>query len=170
MRTYQVPNEWQELDEEEESDGGQELLSTYGPFSVILYARVKKLKLFEVSDASSFLEKFAYFYIKNAKEMSTNEAAFRNIRTLVSLFPSPKRFTQLVSFHRLRGRDMAFFKLALDVLTYYYKATESPLFVKLQKEVIPLALQFYSTLSAQTLKEIASELTSSINKSEYSAH
>ena len=143
-------------------------MSTYGPFSVILYSRVKKLKLFDVSEPSSFLEKFIVFYTKHAREMNKNEAALANVQSLVSLFPSPKRFTKLLSFHRLRGRDMVFFKLALDIMTFYYKTTEAPLFTKLQKEVIPLALQFYKALSPPTLKEITTELLSYVsNKSTF---
>ncbi len=161
-----MPNEWQELDEEEESDGGQELLSTYGPFSVILYARVKKLKLFDIGEPGAFLERFVDFYIRNAKEMGNKGTALKSVQTLVSLFPSPRRFTKLLHFHRLRGRDMVFFKVALDIMTFYYKETESPLFSRLQNEIIPLALQFYRSLSPQTIKDVSSELMSCINKSE----
>jgi len=132
-------------------------MSTYGPFSVILYARVKKLKLFEISDSSNFLEKLIEFYSKNAREISKNDA-LKNIKTLISLFPSPKRFTKLLGFHRAKGRDMIFFKLALDIMTFYYKTIESPLFIKLQREIIPLALNFYKIVGTSVLKEIISEL------------
>ncbi len=162
---YEVPNDWQELDEEETSDNGQELLSAYGPFSVILYARIKKLKLFNINDIGDFLENLADFYVRNIKETEKSEAAVRSLQTLVGLFPPPGRFMQLLRFHQQKGREMIFFKLALDILHFYYKATEAPMFVRLQRDVIPLGTRLYRNLSEETLKEIADILRSCVGKS-----
>jgi len=164
---YEVPNDWQELEEEEESDNGQELLSSYGPFSVILYARVKKLKLFDITDAGEFIESLAGFYVNNIKDADKSESALKKLKTLVSLFPSPKRFMQLLKFHRQKGKEMVFFKLAVDILTFFNKVTESPLFARLQKEVIPLAIQFYKSMNQDTLKDISNMLRSSCEKSKW---
>ena len=165
MRTFQVPNEWQELDEEEVSDGGQELLSSYGPFSVMLYSRIKKLKLFEIPGSSLFLEKVIKFYVTNAKKMETDFISVKNLKTLIGLFPSYKRFNILLSSRRRVAKDMTFFKLALDIMTQYYQLTEIPLYRKLQCEVIPLALTFYKLLPTECLTEINNELQSALNKS-----
>jgi len=163
LRTFEVPNEWQELDEEEESDIGQELLSSYGPLSVILYSRVKKHKLFPVPESSLFLEKLASFYLRNAANMEKDIAAMKNIKLLVSFFPSYKQFKELLKANHFRNRDFIFFKLALDILTFYYKTTELPLFKKLQTEIISLALAFYTSLTNSCLHDIVTELISCID-------
>lgn len=166
MRTFQVPNEWQELDEEELSDGGQELLSSCGPLSVILYARVKKQKLFTIHESSLFLEKLVSFYIKNVSKMENSIVAMKNMKSLASLFPSIKELDELLKTRRIRSRDMVFFKLILDILTLYYKQIEVPLFKKLQSEIIPLALFFYESHSTQSLNDLATDLISCVdNKS-----
>lgn len=158
LRTYQVLNEWQELEEEELSDNGQELMSTYGPFSVILYARLKKLQLFQVpEDPSVFLKTLVQFYTKNAEEMGTKKESMMNVRALVSLFSSSKELKEILSFRQLRGKDRVFFKVALDIMTFYYRIAEAPLFKKLQTEVIPLALHFYSSLDSRALRELLNE-------------
>ena len=160
LRTYQVLNEWQELDEEELSDNGQELMSNYGPFSVILYARLKKLQLFEIPEEPFlFLKSLIQFYKKNAEGMGDNKDCCANVKALVSMFPPSKEFIEILGFHQLRGKDRVFLKIALDIMTFYYKVTESPLFKKLQSEVIPLALHFYKSLNSQTLQEIINELS-----------
>ena len=165
MRTYQVPNDWQELDEEEESDNGQELMSSYGPLSVILYARVKKLKLFEPSDASSFLGQLADFYMRSLKELEKGEGGLQNIKGFINILPSPKRLRQLVNFRRLAGRDVVFFKFSLDMLASYYKITEGPLYTKLQREILPLAVELHRWLSPAALKDMAEELGRCMKKS-----
>lgn len=160
LRTYQVLNEWQELDEEELSDNGQELMSTYGPFSVMLYGRLKKLQLFEIpEEPSQFLRSLIQFYTKNAEEMGKNKDCFANVKALVSMFPSSKEFIEILGFHQLRGKDRVFLKIALDIMTFYYKVTEIPLFKKLQSDIIPLALRFYESLNSQALQEIINELS-----------
>ena len=165
---YEVPNDWQELDEEEESDGAQELLSSFGPFSVILYSRIKKLKLFDVNDSESFLRNLLEFYIKNIKNADKSEEAIRNIKALVDLFPSTKKFCNLLKFHHQQGSEMIFFKLALDIWYFYCKATDGPLFTKLQKDVIPLAIKLYKTMSGKALDEVAELLSSYVAKSNVS--
>jgi hypothetical protein len=168
LRTFEVLNEWQELDEEEESDAGQELLSSYGPLSVILYSRVKKHELFPVPAPSLFLEKLVAFYMKNAANMEKDPTAMKTIKLLVSFFPTYKEFKELLKSNRFRGRDFIFFKLALDILTVYYKTIELPLFKKLQCEIIPLALSFYSSLTNSCLHDIVTELMSCIdNRSKF---
>ncbi len=162
---YEVPNDWQELDEEEESDNGQELLTAYGPFSVILYARLKKLKLFPINDIGDFLENLAEFYVTNIKQADKSEEAVRNLRTLVGLFPPPGRFMQLLRYHQQKGREMVFFKLALDVMHFYCKLTESPLFVRLQKDILPLGIRLYSSMSEEALKDVADMLRCCVSKS-----
>lgn len=153
-------NEWQELDEEELSDNGQELMANYGPFSVVLYGRLKKLQLFEVpEDTSDFLRTLIIFYTKNAEGMEKNKDNLNNVKALVSLFPSSKELIEMLGFHQLRGKDRVFIKIALDIMTFYYKITELPLFQKLQSDIIPLALHFYKGLNYQTLQEIISELS-----------
>lgn len=162
---YEVPNDWQELEEEEESEGAQELLLSYGPFSVILYSRVKKLKLFSVTEPENFLKSLLEFYIKNIKHADKSEEAICNIKTLVGLFPPIKKFCNLLKFHRQQGAEMIFFKLAIDILYFYYKATDGPLFVKLQKDVVPLAINLYKTLSGKALDDITEMIRSSVAKS-----
>lgn len=160
LRTYQVLNDWQELDEEELSDNAQELMSNYGPFSVMLYGRLKKVKLFDVPEEPSvFLKSLIRFFTKNAKEIMKSKESYENIKKLVSLFPSPKEFKDILGFHQLRGKERVFLKVALDIMIFYYEMTELPLFEKLQKDIIPLALNFYKLLTPQALKEITNELS-----------
>lgn len=139
-------------------------MSNYGPFSVILYARIKKLKLFEINEANTFLEKLADYYVRNIKDAEQDERKKEKVKTLVNLLPSPKKLMQLIKFHRQSGRDMVFFKLALDILTFYYKTFEYPLFTSLQKEIFPLTLQLYKSLSNTTIKDITKEITDSVAK------
>eukprot|EP00826_Nyctotherus_ovalis_P002147 TRINITY_DN10404_c0_g4_i1.p1 TRINITY_DN10404_c0_g4~~TRINITY_DN10404_c0_g4_i1.p1 ORF type:complete len:150 (-),score=28.20 TRINITY_DN10404_c0_g4_i1:185-634(-) len=133
-------------------------MSTYGPFSVILYARLKKLRLFEVPEEPSlFLKSFIQFYTKNAEEMGSKKESTINVKALVSLFSSSKELKEILSFRQLRGKDRVFFKVALDIMTFYYRIAEAPLFKKLQTEVIPLALHFYQSLNPRTLRELLNE-------------
>eukprot|EP00826_Nyctotherus_ovalis_P047634 TRINITY_DN5507_c0_g1_i17.p1 TRINITY_DN5507_c0_g1~~TRINITY_DN5507_c0_g1_i17.p1 ORF type:complete len:100 (-),score=28.31 TRINITY_DN5507_c0_g1_i17:107-406(-) len=55
---------------------------------------------------------------------------------------------------------MALFKLILDIMICYYRATEKPVYKKLRKEVIPLALKFYATIPEAMLVGTVSELIS----------
>lgn len=58
---------------------------------------------------------------------------------------------------------MIFFKLTLDILTHYYRTVEAPLFRKLQTEIIPLAIAFYSWHTNHSLFCIVTEFTDCMN-------
>lgn len=135
-------------------------MRTYGPYSVILYARLRKARQIEsLHDGLSFIKKFIGVYLKNMGQGPKNCIALANLESLVSNFPTRKQFVELIDFHRLGGeKDMICFKLTLDMMTFYYRRSEKPLFKKLKYEVIPLALKFYKLITDQTLSEINREL------------
>lgn len=136
-------------------------MSTYGPLAVLLYTGVKKSNLFRITNASFFLEELIEFYLDNALKLSEYESATWKLHSLVSLFPSTEYFTKLLPTHsKPLFKEMVIFKLLLDVMTWYYKVTERPLYKKLQREVIPLALNFYKSITRSTLKEININLIS----------
>eukprot|EP00826_Nyctotherus_ovalis_P031565 TRINITY_DN2524_c0_g3_i2.p2 TRINITY_DN2524_c0_g3~~TRINITY_DN2524_c0_g3_i2.p2 ORF type:complete len:163 (+),score=36.87 TRINITY_DN2524_c0_g3_i2:475-963(+) len=137
-------------------------MAAYGPLAVIVYAEVKKHNLFKITNASFFLEELIEFYMDNAQKISEDETAIGKLHLLVSLFPSTEYLAKLLPTRtKSSSRDMVLIKLLLDIMAWYYKATERPLFTKLQKEIIPLALTFYRSISKEKLKEINVNLLSS---------
>eukprot|EP00826_Nyctotherus_ovalis_P066782 TRINITY_DN990_c0_g1_i5.p1 TRINITY_DN990_c0_g1~~TRINITY_DN990_c0_g1_i5.p1 ORF type:complete len:171 (-),score=15.54 TRINITY_DN990_c0_g1_i5:114-626(-) len=142
----------------EELEDVQMLLNCYGPIAITLHMEMKTSGILGEYESVHFLKKLVHFYAKNLMEMEKNRFALLNIRRLVSLFPSFSQLRKILRPHTYRGREMIFFKLLLDILTNYYKATEIPLFKTLQGKVIPLALSFYSSQSTSTLHDIVEEL------------
>ena len=59
---------------------------------------------------------------------------------------------------------MLIYKIAIDVYESYYKNFESPSFKIYQKEVIPLALKYYSILSANVIIKINDHIKNLIQK------
>jgi len=103
--------------------------------------------------------------VKNVSEAEKDENSAILLKQLIGQFPSPKKFLSLVHFHTEKGREIIFFKLAVDILENYYKIREKPLFGRLQKEVFPLALKFYSVINDETLNEITDMLKTTVRKS-----
>lgn len=137
-------------------------MSAYGPLAVVIYAEVKKRGLFKITNASFFLEELIEFYMDNAQKIFENEVATVKLHSLVSIFPSTDYLAKLLPTRaKSSSKDMVLTKLLLDIMVWYYKATERPLFTKLQKEIIPLALSFYRSISREKLKEINVSLLSS---------
>lgn len=165
LRTYDVPNDWKELEEEEEHEYSQRLLSTYGPFSVVIYARIKNGKLFTIDLNKDFSTFLIEFYAKCMTEINTNESAFKDLKKLVELFPYPNKILRLVGSQRNNVKEMLFIKITTDIQENYHKSVERPLFKTLQKKVFPLALKFYSRLEERTISEINNLLKPQIDKS-----
>lgn len=137
-------------------------MSTYGSLAVIIYKGVKKHNLFKITNASFFLEEFIEFYMNNAQRVSKHVIVAEKLHLLVSLFPTTEQLDKLLSSRSANlSKEMLILKLLLDIMTWYYKTTEKPLYKKLQKEVIPLALKFYMAIGNSALKEININLLSS---------
>jgi len=137
-------------------------MSTYGPLAVLVYTGVKKCNLFRITNASFFLEELIDFYLDNAVKLCEHETAKWKLHSLIALFPSTEYFTKLLPTHcKALFKEMVIFKLLLDIMTWYYKVTERPLYKKLQREIIPLALSFYRSITKSTLKEVNVNLISS---------
>jgi len=165
LRTYEVPDDWKELEKEEESEYSQRLLAVYGPFSVVLYARIRNGKLFTINVEKDFAVFITEFYMRCIGEMDTNEKAFRDLKSLIKLFPSSSKILKLLHSQKKNVKEMMFMKLAIDILEHYHKIIEKPLFTTLQRKVLPLALKFYSTLEEETISEMNNLLNSRIDKS-----
>lgn len=162
---YEVPNDWQDLIEEEESDYAQEMLSTYGPFSVVLYSRVKKLNLFSAESDNGFLDSLANFYTDNMHDIG-NERSLQNLKDLVQQFPPIPKLLKLFKRRKQTVKETVFFKLAIDILENFYKKTEEPVYAKLRSQVFPLAIKFYSSLNELIINEINELIKSYVNRSE----
>ena len=89
MRTYEVPNDWKELEKEEISEFGRKLISTYGPFSVVIYSRIKEKNLLNINnidDIDDFLLTLLKFYTKCMNDIATNERSFKSLKNFIELF------------------------------------------------------------------------------------
>eukprot|EP00826_Nyctotherus_ovalis_P007132 TRINITY_DN1175_c0_g1_i17.p1 TRINITY_DN1175_c0_g1~~TRINITY_DN1175_c0_g1_i17.p1 ORF type:complete len:169 (+),score=34.78 TRINITY_DN1175_c0_g1_i17:436-942(+) len=161
---YEVPNDWQDLIEEEESDYAQEMLSAYGPFSVVLYSRVKKLNLFSTESDNGFLGSLAGFYTDNMHNIG-NEKSLQNIKDLVQQFPPIPKLLKLFEHYRQTVKETVFFKLAIDILENFYKKTEEPVYTELRSQVLPFAIKFYSSLNKLIINEINELIKSYVSRS-----
>eukprot|EP00826_Nyctotherus_ovalis_P047631 TRINITY_DN5507_c0_g1_i12.p3 TRINITY_DN5507_c0_g1~~TRINITY_DN5507_c0_g1_i12.p3 ORF type:complete len:152 (-),score=44.22 TRINITY_DN5507_c0_g1_i12:202-657(-) len=107
------------------------------------------------------MEELIEFYVQNIRIVDKSELASQNLHALVPLLPSLRELrTLLNNVHKYTSRKMALFKLILDIMICYYRATEKPVYKKLRKEVIPLALKFYATIPEAMLVGTVSELIS----------
>ena len=150
----EVINDWKEIEEEKRNKCAQDLLSMYGPFSVIIYSRIKKSELFQIPDANNFIRSFIEFYLKNIHNIKKSEEYSKNIKTLISFFPSGKKFIRLLRFHNHNAKERILFKLAIDISENYFKSMERPIFSKLQKRIFPLAVRFYERMTDEALTDI----------------
>eukprot|EP00826_Nyctotherus_ovalis_P032769 TRINITY_DN2638_c0_g1_i2.p1 TRINITY_DN2638_c0_g1~~TRINITY_DN2638_c0_g1_i2.p1 ORF type:complete len:168 (+),score=45.98 TRINITY_DN2638_c0_g1_i2:617-1120(+) len=102
-------------------------------------------------------------------EMDVSEKAFKDIKKLVGLFPSSRKVLKLMRSQRNSEREMLFMKVTIDIMENYCKVVEKPLFAKLQGDVFPMALKFYSGLDERILNEMNDLLRLRVDKraSEY---
>ena len=132
------------------SEYAKNLLSTYGLLSVLLYTKVKKYKVFPLGIHRELFVSLIDYYGKSmqGKEKEQLESGFKD---LIKIFPSSITLLELLKKHKKTVKGMLFFKLSIDILENYYKATESPTYEKLRKEIFPLAIEFYSELPSNTI-------------------
>eukprot|EP00826_Nyctotherus_ovalis_P032772 TRINITY_DN2638_c0_g1_i6.p1 TRINITY_DN2638_c0_g1~~TRINITY_DN2638_c0_g1_i6.p1 ORF type:complete len:176 (+),score=43.54 TRINITY_DN2638_c0_g1_i6:617-1144(+) len=98
-------------------------------------------------------------------EMDVSEKAFKDIKKLVGLFPSSRKVLKLMRSQRNSEREMLFMKVTIDIMENYCKVVEKPLFAKLQGDVFPMALKFYSGLDERILNEMNDLLRLRVDKS-----
>lgn len=127
---------------------------------MILCSRVKRFRIFSLGNSRDFFTSLADCYAKNMQE--TQRSGLKN---LIKIFPSSITFYELLRKHEKTGRGMLFFKLAVDILENYYKTTEAPMYEKLRKEVIPLAIKTYSNLSAKTINDLNHIIKTNVRRS-----
>lgn len=149
------------VDEKQAGGTEKKLESLYGPLAWKLYSNIRSQGLFKITSVSFFMEELIEFYVQNIRIVDKSELASQNLHALVPLLPSLRELrTLLTNVHKYTSRKMALFKLILDIMICYYKATEKPVYKKLRKEVIPLALKFYATIPEAMLVGMVSELIS----------
>lgn len=153
------------LGEGEASEYTRRLLSTYGPFSVVLYARVKKFKLVPLSENGDFVDALIEFYLRNVQEVNKTKEAYKSIKKLIDFLPSSRRFIHILKFHKPTAKERILFKLAIDVLENFYRATGRPMFKRLQTKVFPLALRFYRRMTDEALTDINLRIRAKSKKS-----
>eukprot|EP00826_Nyctotherus_ovalis_P061365 TRINITY_DN8726_c0_g2_i2.p1 TRINITY_DN8726_c0_g2~~TRINITY_DN8726_c0_g2_i2.p1 ORF type:complete len:110 (-),score=20.72 TRINITY_DN8726_c0_g2_i2:4-333(-) len=101
----------------------------------------------------------ASYYAKSMQETTKS-----GLKRLIEIFPPSAKFLELLKKHKKTARGMLFFKLIVDISENYHK-TEAPLYEKLRKETIPLAIKFYSELNAKTITDLGHTITSNIRRS-----
>jgi len=152
------------LAEEEESDYAQNTLSSYRPFSVILYSRVKKLNLFFADSDDDFLCSLANFYTENIHNIQ-NERSLNNLKDLINQFPLTPKLFKLIKHYNQTVKEMIFFKLVIDIMENFYKKTEQPIFTKLRGQVLPLAINFYTSINELVIQNINRIIKLHVNES-----
>ena len=152
-------DEWREIALIEESKRGKAILSRYGSFPAVLYWRIRKRKLFKSSVAEKFMDDFISYYFSHAATVNTSPFSFSKIECLAELIPNPSSIRGLLKFHRFTVYNAIFFKLVIDILSYYYITTGTPLFKKYKEEVIPLAIAIYQVLPQYTVLKIYDDLS-----------
>jgi hypothetical protein len=150
--------EWQDIEELEQTEKGRRALGAFGTFPALLYLRVKRKKLFSLSDFDHFPEEFIEFYLLNARNSNTSNPGANSLKALVLLLPSPKSIGRLLKYHMLSAKTALFFKLSVDLLSRYYTTTEAPMFTTYRQQVIPLALEVYTALPATIITALFLEL------------
>ena len=109
------------------------------------------------------------FFINNIREIENSKSARENIRNLIGIIPNLQFIKEnFLVRHNKSPKEKILVKLIIDIMTWYYKLTEEPLYQALKKEIIPFAINFYKSLSETCLKEIELELIScGCNSSKY---
>lgn len=142
----------------ENSDKAREIRTKFGAYPAILYWRLKRRKIFKPDVIDHFAEEFLHFFLKNAAAAPKSPSATEKIKNLVQVIPKLDGLKKLIKYHRFSLKNAIFFKISVDILTFYYKLSGSPLFLKYKTEVIPIALEIYQTLPAYTFSEISDKL------------
>jgi len=149
------------VDEKQMVGTEEELEEMYGPLAWKVYNGIRSEALFKITSSTFFIEEFIEFYAANIQLIDKDKIASKNMRTLITLLPSFKELRALLPLlHKYSPRQMVMYKLILDMMICYYKKAEEPVYKKLRREVIPLALAFYEGISGATLIGIISELIS----------
>ncbi len=133
-------------------------MALYGSFPAILYWRVKKHRLFVLTDAERFMDDFVQYYLHNASTAGSSAHSLSRVRALAAIIPKPWAVRALMRYHRFSIKNAMFFKLVVDILTCYYTCTGSPLFKEYKEEVIPLATAIYKSLPQNTIQWVYEKL------------
>lgn len=149
----------------EQFEIGKKALNEFGSFPALLFWRIKCKKLFPIIPMDSFPEELLKFFVKSAKEASNDPDAIKNIHSLVNLFPSHSTLKKLIKAEGVNNKSSFFYKLAIDILSFYYRTTGGPLYKKYRKEVLPFALQVFEAYSEVLLLSISQRLSSYNKKS-----
>jgi len=105
------------------------------------------------------------FYTRSIGELLESEKVFKNMKKFIEILPSSCEILKLMQSQKNNANEMMFMKLIIDIMENYYKSVEKPLFTKLQQEVFPLALTFYTQIDEKILNEVNNLFKSHIDKS-----
>eukprot|EP00357_Protocruzia_adherens_P027547 CAMPEP_0114981634 /NCGR_PEP_ID=MMETSP0216-20121206/5648_1 /TAXON_ID=223996 /ORGANISM="Protocruzia adherens, Strain Boccale" /LENGTH=356 /DNA_ID=CAMNT_0002343317 /DNA_START=29 /DNA_END=1099 /DNA_ORIENTATION=+ len=140
-----------------DSEIASELLDHYGAFGLIIYSRFKQAKLLEEFPQSiHFLQNVLEFYLNNIAH--NDRESCDNLRNLFAVLPPLKQIQCFSRTWHEDEKDLIIVKLILDIYEGFLKKFDAPLYQKYTREFIPLAVEFYSQLSATMLASVLREL------------
>ena len=157
FRTYPLPIDWQEI--ENEKSEAYQICDRFGYFGVSLFSTLSKVKILHLT-SKKFLKSIVEFYSKLLEnyELAHSYESLNNISSFIANLPNLKLLKKVLCQKMITKKELICLKLILDLYEHYFTKFDRPFYIKLQDEFIPTAFLFYSSLSEEDILYIHEKL------------